>query len=327
VTITRPTLSLRPSPSKSYGARLLGVGAAQPRESIDAADIGARYGRSAEWIEARTGIQRLRRVADGGRLIDLALDAARDAIAAAGTSAIDVVICATCSTRPGHHPLSPRLQAELAPGAATFDLNAACAGFSYAISTADALIRAGSARRVLVVGADQLSDLIDPDDLGTGIIFGDGAGAAVLGAGSDDQTFIGPVVWGSDGDQAAVISFPEGDPFMRMAGQQVFRWAVAEMPAVALAACAKAGVEPAEIEVFVPHQANLRIIDAIAKKIGVEHAIISADVVVSGNTSAASIPIAMTRLLASGAARSGQLALLIGFGAGLSYAAQVIRLP
>ncbi|HSY15167.1 MAG TPA: beta-ketoacyl-ACP synthase 3 [Jatrophihabitantaceae bacterium] len=311
------------------GARLMGVGAAQPPMSLTGSELGERFGRTAEWIEARTGIQRLRRLRQHEPLIDLAADAASSALSSAGLAGdqLDLIIAATCSTRSGSAPLGPQLVKRLAPRAATFDLNAACSGFCYGVSIADSMIRAGSARHVLVVGAERMSGLIDPTDLGTGIIFGDGAGAAVLGPATDSGLAIGPVAWGSDGSQAGLIAFPDGDPFMRMAGQQVFRWAVDKIHQVAAVACQKAGVLPSDIQLFIPHQANLRIVDAMAKKLGMAHAIVSADIVISGNTSAASIPIALTRLIQSGRARTGDLALLVGFGAGLAYAAQVVRVP
>lgn len=310
------------------GARILGFGAAQPTDSTSGEQIGARYGRTAEWVEARTGIRSLRRLRSDERLIDLAEAAASDALASSGLTApeIDTVIAATCSV-PGEDPLLSReLVERIVPGAAYFDLNAACSGFCYAASTADSLIRSGAAKHVLLVGAEQMSSIIDPDDLGTGIIFGDGAGAAVFGPYTADRPAIGPVAWGSDGGQSELISFGD-ERYMRMQGQQVFRWAVDKIHHVALRACTMAGVTPSDIQVFVPHQANLRIGTAIATKLGLSGAVVSNDITVSGNTSAASIPIGLCRLVQSGAVRPGQLALLVGFGAGLTYAAQVIQLP
>lgn len=308
------------------GGRVRAVGAAQPASVHTGDDLGARVGRSAEWIETRTGIQELRYLAAEESILDLATHAAADALAGVD-EACDFVIAATCSNRDGQRPLAPQLADRLAPGAATLDLNSACSGFCNSVAVADSLIRSGSARRVLVVAAEHMTSLVDPADLGTSIIFGDGAGAAVIDAATDGRVHIGPVVWGSDGAQAELITIPSEDAYLSMAGQKVFRWAVDDMHAVAAAACANAGVALADIEVFVPHQANARIVDAMTRRLGIEHAVISRDVTVSGNTSAASIPIALTKLMRAGEARSGQLALLIGFGAGLSYAAQVIRLP
>lgn len=323
-----PSSLLASASPPNSGARLLGFGAAQPVASTTATELGARYGRSAEWIEARTGIRELRRLGTQEAIGDLALSAARDAIASSRVPVdqIDLVIAASCSNRAGSPTLSSIVARSLGSNAAQLDLNAACSGFCYGISTADALIRAGSARYVLLVAAEHMSDLIDPDDVGTGIIFGDGAGAAVLGPNPGEEPSIGPVAWGSDGSNSALIEFGS-DRYMRMQGRQVFRWAVECIHHVALEACAKAGVSPREIDVFVPHQANLRIGSAIAAKLGLSNAVVSEDIVVSGNTSAASIPIAVTRLTQAGRVRPGQLALLVGFGAGLAYAAQVVRLP
>jgi 3-oxoacyl-[acyl-carrier-protein] synthase-3 len=220
-----------------------------------------------------------------------------------------------------------RLAARIAPRAIAFDVNSACAGFCYALSTATSMITTGAARHVLVVGAEQMSSLIDPEDLGTSILFADGAGAVVVTASTDGRPGIGPAAWSSDGSQAELLEIPAGDRYLRMRGAQVFRWAVDQVHHVAAAACARAGVGLGEIDVFVPHQANLRIVESIARKLGLDHVAMSRDVVHSGNTSAASIPIGLANLRRTGEARSGQLALLAGFGAGLSIAAQVVRLP
>lgn len=309
------------------GSRFLGFGAAQPHTVTTSTQLGALFGRTAQWIESRTGIRELRRLVPGESVVDLAGKAAEDAIAAAGLSGadIDMIIAATCSNMDAGNLLSEQVARRLAPTAGLLDLNAACSGFCYATSLADSLIRTGDARHVLIIGAEAMSSMLDPADLGTGIIFGDGAGAAVLGP-ADRDGDIGPVSWGSDGSNAAMIEFDETQ-FMRMQGPQVFRWAVEKIHHVARAACTNAGVDPTEIDVFVPHQANLRIVSAMADRLGMTHAVVSDDVSRSGNTSAASIPIALTRMIQNGTARTGQLALLVGFGAGLAYAAQVVRLP
>ncbi|MEO8888302.1 MAG: beta-ketoacyl-ACP synthase 3 [Jatrophihabitantaceae bacterium] len=317
--------------STTIGGRILGVGAAQPAGSTSGAEVAARFGRTGEWIETRTGIRNLRLISGEERLIDLARTSTDAAILASGVAAdrIDLIIATSCTSRPGAEALGPQIAEYLGIGCPSFDLNAACSGFCYAVSTADSMIRTGSVQHVLIVSAEHMSDLIDPGDLGTAIIFGDGAGAAVVGPGVAGELGIGPVVWGSDGEQAPLIAFGDDDTdeFMRMQGRQVFRWAVESIPDIAVQACTRAGVLPADIEVFVPHQANLRIIDAVVRKVGLDHTVVATDIVESGNTSSASIPIALTRLRDSGAAKSGQLALLVGFGAGLAFAAQVVRLP
>lgn len=307
-------------------AALLGFGAAQPADYVSGAELGAPFGKSAEWIRARTGIERLRRVSLVEELAALGEAAATDALAAAGIAAtdVDLVLLATCSARPENW--STTALRRLAPRAAWMQMNAACSGFCYALQAADGFVRTGAARHVLIIAAEHMSGMLDADDLGTSIIFGDGVGAAVVGLSPDSRSGIGPTVSGSDGERGPVIEWVPGG-FLQMAGQEVFRWAVEKVPPLAREACRRAGVKLSDIEVFVPHQANLRIVDAVTRALDLRHAVVADDVTVSGNTSAASIPIAMTRLLESDRARGGQLALLVGFGAGLSYAAQVVTLP
>jgi 3-oxoacyl-[acyl-carrier-protein] synthase-3 len=322
-------LGLSPA-TRSSGARVIGTGSAQPAGVVSGAALATPFGKSAEWLLIRTGITELRRLGRGEDLLELAVRAGCAAVADAGVGAeaVDVLLVATCSgSAAGQTPLSTRLAARIAPRAAAFDVNSACAGFCYALSTATAMVATGAASTVLVVGAEQMSALVDPADLGTSILFGDGAGAAVVVATGDGQQGIGPTAWSSDGGQSELLVIPPGERHLRMNGRQVFRWAVEEVHRVARAACEQAGLTLADIDVFVPHQANLRIIDAIERQLGLEHAVTAADVAVSGNTSAASIPIALDRLRRSGRARSGQFALLAGFGAGLTIAAQVIALP
>jgi 3-oxoacyl-[acyl-carrier-protein] synthase-3 len=197
------------------------------------------------------------------------------------------------------------------------------------------LVRGGSAKYVLAIGVERLSDLTDRTDRSTAFIFADGAGAAVVGP-SDEQG-IGPVVWGSDGTQYELISQKESWqeaadttnwPHLRMDGNPVFRWAVYEMAKTAQQALDVAGVTPEQLDLFVPHQANMRITDAMHRALKLpEHVLVARDIERQGNTSAASIPLAITAMRDSGEAKSGDLALIIGFGAGLVYAAQVIRLP
>jgi 3-oxoacyl-[acyl-carrier-protein] synthase-3 len=326
MTLTAP-LPLRPA-TTARGGRLRGLGSARPAAVLTGDQLGARVGRTAEWIRTRTGITKLGVLGADESLAQLAIDAGRRALHAAGTAEEpDLVLVASCSNRDATRPLAPQVAAALAPRAAVLDVNAACSGFSYGVACADALIRNGSAQRVLLVAAEHMTGLVDPADVGTSIIFGDGAGAAVLDAASDDAVHIGPVAWGSDGAQSELIEIAERGGFMTMAGRQVFRWAVEQIHHVARRACELAGVELADIEVFVPHQANLRIVDAMADRLGLQRAVIARDVATSGNTSAASIPLALDTLLSAGRARGGQLALAVGFGAGLSYAAQVLRLP
>jgi 3-oxoacyl-[acyl-carrier-protein] synthase-3 len=221
--------------------------------------------------------------------------------------------------------------------AAAYDISAACAGYTYGIAQADALIRSGAASHVLVVGAEKLSELVEPTDRSISFLLGDGAGAAVVGP--SDTIGIGPTVWGSDGSKwdavgmnkplkAAFEDREGGYPTLRQDGQAVFRWAVWEMAKVAKEALEVSGVSVEELTAFVPHQANMRIIDEFAKQLGLpESVLIARDIETTGNTSAASIPLAMHRLLEEHPGASGGLALQIGFGAGLVFGAQVVTLP
>jgi 3-oxoacyl-[acyl-carrier-protein] synthase-3 len=215
----------------------------------------------------------------------------------------------------------------IAPGA--YDLNAACAGFCYALASASDAVRTGTATHVLVIGAEKLSQWIDWTDRSTAIIFADGAGAAVVGPVTDPGAGpgIGPVVWGSDGDMADKICIKDRNSLIFQEGQAVFRWATTALHPVARKACEKAGVDPGELAAFIPHQANLRIIEALARKLGAPQAKMADDIVTAGNTSSASIPLALSRMIERGELASGAPALLIGFGAGICYAAQVIILP
>ena len=218
-----------------------------------------------------------------------------------------------------------------APGA--FDLNAACAGFCYGLGTAADLVRGGSARHVLVIGAEKLSDWLDWTDRSTAIIFADGAGAAVVGPAADEASVgIGPVAWGSAGDMSETIRIDRRDA--TRCSRRARRSSAGpprKIAPVALQAIELAGLTPADIDVFVPHQANLRIIEAVAKRLRkaapARTCVVADDIVHSGNTSSASIPLALDHMRADGRLRSGDVVLLVGFGAGLSYAGQVVVCP
>lgn len=326
--VLSPLRSLRPA-AASGGARVVGLGSARPDRVVSADELVAPFGKDAAWLEARTGIVELRRLADGEPLECLAVTAGERALADAGDAGRDVgvVVVATCSVDPpDQEDFARRVAARLAPGAVSFVLNSACAGFCHALATARSLVTAGATRAVLVIGAEQMSRIVDPADLGTSILFADGAGAVVVAA-HGDVGALGPAASSSDGRFTGLLEIPAGKVALHMDGRQVFRWAVEEVHGVAARACALAGVATDDIDVFVPHQANLRIVDAITRKLGLARAVIATDVVRSGNTSAASIPLALDALRRERRTRTGQLALLVGFGAGLSIAGQVIRLP
>ncbi|WP_285751132.1 beta-ketoacyl-ACP synthase III [Lentzea sp. NBRC 105346] len=310
----------------------MGLGSYQPENVVSNHDLAARMDTSDEWIRERVGIVN-RRVADKDELlVDMAVTAGSKAIADAGLTPSDIgaVIVATC-TMPTPIPnaaaqVADRIGVKEAPA---FDLNAACAGFCYALGVASDMVRAGTAKHVLVIGAEKLSDWVDPDDRSTAIIFADAAGAAVVGP--SDEAHIGPVAWGSRGDLVEAITIKDRVSFVHQEGQSVFRWATTQIAPVALRAVELAGIEPSEVDVFVPHQANLRIVEAVAKRLHAKGArqdmVIARDIVESGNTSSASIPMALDHMRAAGEISSGDVVLLVGFGAGLSYAGQVVRCP
>ena len=323
----------------SKGSRILAYGAARGDLDVPNDDLVGPIDSSDEWIRQRTGIVTRTRASHDVLALDLATDAGREAIERAGIdpAQIDLVIVATIS----NVRQTPSISAVVADRvganpAAAYDANAACAGFSYAVAQADALIRAGAAHYALVIGAEKLSDIVDPTDRSISFLLGDGAGAVVMGP--SDEVGIGPVVWGSDGSKAdsvgmnaTLIEYRDGEaawPTLRQEGQTVFRWAVWEMAKAARRAIEAAGVAPEDIAAFVPHQANMRIIDELAKQLKLpEHVVIGRDIATTGNTSAASIPLATHRLLEEHSELSGGLCLQIGFGAGLVYSGQVVRLP
>ena len=311
--------------------RLLGVGGYLPSRVLTNAELETMVDTSDEWIRERTGILTRHIASDDETVATMAVEAGAKALAASGVDAadVDLVLSATCSMPfavPGAAATIADSLGIPAPGAC--DVNAGCASFTYALSWAADAIRAGSARRVLVTGSERISPHIDYTDRSVCIIFGDGAGAAVVAA--DERGGVGPVIWGSDGAQAAAIRAVKQDAghhFLQMDGTAVFRWATSQMVDVARRACAAAGVTPDQLAAFVPHQANLRIIDSLARSLRIADDKVARTVADTGNTSAASVPLALTRLVEEGRAPSGEPALLIAFGAGLTYAAQVVNLP
>ncbi len=322
------------------GSRLLGVGIYRPARVVDNEEICATLESTPEWIESRSGIRSRRFAAPDETLATMAATAGGKALSHAGIDPADLgcVVLATMS----HVTQTPSLASKVADQvgaitAAAFDVSAACAGFCHALAVASDMVLAGTARYVLVVGAERMSDIIDPHDRGTAFLFGDGAGAVVVGP--SDTPGIGAVAWGSDGSGHELIAHDHsylewrdnpGTPWptMRMAGPQVYRWASYQMAPVARQALTSAGVEPEDLAAFIPHQANVRIIDLLCRALKLPDTVaVGRSIVTDGNTSAASIPLAMADLLTSGRANPGELALLIGFGAGLTYAAQVVQLP
>ncbi len=330
--------SLKQAEGPKY-TRILSFGAARGDLVVPNDDLVEAIDSSDEWIRQRTGIVTRKRASKGVDAVDLAETASREAIEKAGITAdqIGAVLVSTISnvavTPSMSALLADRIGASPAPA---YDISAACAGYTYAIAQADALIRAGAAKYVLVVGAEKLSQFVSPTDRSISFLLGDGAGAAVVGAA--DEPGISASVWGSDGSKwdavgmsGTIEQYLDGDipwPTMRQDGQTVFRWAVWEMAKVGAQALEAAGVTVDDLAAFIPHQANMRIIDELAKQLKLPESVkIGRDIETTGNTSAASIPLATHRLLEENPELSGGLALQIGFGAGLVYGAQVVRLP
>ena len=334
--MTTPTLQ------QSHGVeftRIYSYGAARGDLVVPNSELIEPINSSDEWIQQRTGIITRTRASDGVLAVDLATDAAREAIEKSGVNPelIDLVIIATIS----NVRQTPSMAAVVADRvganpAAAYDQNAACAGFTYGVTQADALIRSGAAHYALVIGAEKLSDLVDPTDRSISFLLADGAGAVVIGP--SDTPGIAAPVWGSDGSKAdavgmnaTLVDFKNGDaewPTLRQEGQTVFRWAVWDMAKVANRALEVAGITADDLAAFIPHQANMRIVDEFAKQLKLpESVMIARDIATTGNTSAASIPLATHRLLEEHPELSGGLALQIGFGAGLVFGAQVVVLP
>jgi 3-oxoacyl-[acyl-carrier-protein] synthase-3 len=313
------------------GSRIISVGHYQPSRVLTNDDLAQMVETNDAWIRDRVGIE-TRRIAAGEETVaDMASAAAEKALAGSGLTAadIDLVAVATCSSVDRCPNVATRVAHKLgiqAPGA--YDLNTACSGFSYALGTVDHAIRAGAARHAIVIGAEKLSDFTDWTDRSTCIIFGDGAGAAVVtGVGDNEAPGIGPVVWGSAPERGDAVRIEGWRAYIQQEGQAVFRWATTALAPIALQACERAGVDPSEIAAFVAHQANARIIDGIARRLNLPHAIIAKDIVESGNTSAASVPLALSKLVERREVPSGAPVLLFGFGGGLTYAGQVVRCP
>lgn len=319
-------------------ARILSVGAAVPSRVLDNEQMVQFIDSSDEWIRQRTGIRERRWIAEDESLESLCLAAARQAIERAGLAASDIdgLLLATVS----HYHQTPALAPQLATAlgmvdAVAYDISAACAGFCYGLAQAEALVRAGQARHVLVIGAETLSRMTDVTDRGTAFLFADGAGAVVVGPSQTNG--IGPVVWGSDGAQAGAIwqtanwedAVAQSTwPSLGMDGRAVFKWATGFIAQAASKCLEESGITPDQLDVFIPHQANNRITDTLLRYLKLPESVVVARTIQGyGNNSAASVPIAMDALLSSGEAKSGQTALLIGFGAGLVYAGQVVTLP
>lgn len=341
------------SPTPSTGSRIVSIGAFRGENLVTNDDIAGPIDSSDEWISQRTGIKTRARANAETTVLDMAVAAGRDALDKAGLTGadIDIVLVSTVTHFHQTPALAPMVATALgAAPAPAYDISAACAGYCYGIGQADAFVRSGLAKHVLVVGVEKMSDFIDPTDRSISFLLGDGAGAAVVSA--SDTIGISPTVWGSDGAQSTTIyqtrswldyrqeelgessdTPSENDtgmisPTLRQEGPSVFKWVITTIPDIARRAVEAAGLTMDDIDVFIPHQANMRITEQLVKLLKLpESVVIARDIADTGNTSAASIPLATERLQRDGEVKSGDVALQIGFGAGLVYAAQVVILP
>lgn len=314
------------------GSRIAAVGHYQPARVLTNADLEAMVDTSDAWIRQRTGIVTRRLADESESVTDMASAAAEKALAASGLEPTDIglVVVATCSAIDRSPSTAAQVAARLGiPSPVSYDLNNACAGFCTALAGADHAIRAGAARNALVVGAEKMSDLTDWSDRSTSILLGDGAGAAVVSETDLQDGTIGPVAWGSDPTRVQAVRLTGSwQPRFVQEGQAVFRWATQELPAMAREACERAGIAVSDLAGVVTHQANLRIIEAMTRQLGLkEDTVIARDVVHSGNTSAASVPLALSKLVEEGTLPTGSPVLLFAFGGGLSWAGQVVGTP
>ncbi|MGW2663672.1 beta-ketoacyl-ACP synthase III [Nocardia tengchongensis] len=320
-------------------ARILGLGTFRPVRTVSNSVLGESLNLSPEWIESRTGIAGRRRADDSETVVDMGIRAARQAIERAGIDPadIDCVIGATISFTDQTPSAAVRIAAELdLSRPAAFDISAACAGFTYALDLARCMIAGGTARHVLVVGVERMSDLVDPTDPNTAILFSDGAGAVVVGPARTPG--IGPIVWGADGRKADLVAQNSSwtdfrdhggpQPYLRMSGQDLFMWVIEQIPAFAYRALELSGLTVADLDAFIPHQANARMTECLCRALELpDQVVVADDIRHQGNASGASIPLAMAGLLEEHPRLHGGTALLVGFGAGLAFGAQVVQLP
>ncbi|MEA5154091.1 beta-ketoacyl-ACP synthase III [Raineyella sp.] len=331
-----PRHPIKASEGSPY-SRIYGMSGYTPSRIVTNEEVCTWIESSDEWIRTRSGIS-TRHWATGEETVEyMSVEAAKLAIERSGVPVeeIGAIVVSTVGWFTQTPSLACVIAGDLGSKAAAYDISAACAGFSYAIAQGDALVRSGAAKYVLAIGVERLSDLTDKSDRSTAFIFGDGAGAAVIGP--SDEPGIGPVVWGSDAEQGHLIqqvphwpqAVDEGKrPVLVMDGNPVFKWAAFTVCHYAEQALAAAGLAPEELDVFVPHQANDRITQAMVRTLKLpESVLVSHNIANTGNASAASIPMAIEALYQDGRVHSGETCLIIGFGAGLVYSGQVIVLP
>lgn len=350
--MTAPTRIAPPAPAEQSNVSYLGIGVYRPRRVVPNSEIVDKIESSDEWIKTRSGIESRHFAESDETILEMSAQSAARAIKAAkiDPELIDCVIVATNTRLELGPSMAPQVAKALGrTGIPAFDITAGCSGFTTASAVATDLIRSGTVKYAVVVGVERLSDLISPEDRTCAFIFADGAGAAVLGP--SDEVGISQVSWGADGDYSTAIyqdkdfgtyfdevhafrddtagttEAPER-PFLRMEGRKVFRWAATALLPACQEALKLAGLTAADIDVFVPHQANLRITQVLIKALELrDDCVVAEDIVTTGNTSAASIPLAIEELLRTGKAKPGQTALVMAFGSGLAYAGHVITLP
>lgn len=316
-------------------SRLIGTGSFLPGNPVSNADLAGRgIDTNDDWIVTRTGIRSRHLAAPGVTSSELGLEAARRALDMAGVDAadLDLIIVATSTPDFIFPSTACLIQGKLGnKGATAFDVQAVCAGFAYALGIADKFIASGSHKKALVIGAEVFSRILDWQDRGTCVLFGDGAGAIVLEA--SDQPGILATALHADGSQSGILNVPgqicggqvTGDPFLRMDGQAVFKFAVRVLSEVAEEVCAAAGLSTAEVDWLIPHQANIRIIEATGKKLGVDRGRVIVTVDRHGNTSAASVPLALDEAVRDGRIRRGQKVLVEGVGGGFTWGAALFE--
>ncbi len=323
-----------------HHAAITGWGMSVPEKILTNTDLERMVETNDEWIVSRTGIRERHIVGAGDSTTSLGAAAARQALAQAGLSAeeLDLIVVATCTPDQFLVSQACLIQAEIGGNAGAFDLGAACSGFVYALSTASQFIQAGTYERVLVIGVDTLTRFVDYSDRSTCILFGDGAGAVVIERSTEERGLLSTVLgadgagyshlyipgWGGYVPETAGI-FPEYRPYLQMNGNEVFRFAVRVMGDAAAEAVSKAGLTFADINMMIPHQANVRIIDAAARRLDLDREKVWVNLDRYGNTSAASIPIALCEAQASGRLHDGDNVVFVAFGGGLAWAAGVVR--
>lgn len=316
-------------------SRVIGTGSHLPGEPVSNADLAARgIDTNDEWIVTRTGIRSRYLAPAGTTSSELGLLAAQRALEMAGITAdsLDLIIVATSTPDFIFPSTACLIQGKLGnKGAAAFDVQAVCSGFAYAMSIADKFIRSGSHQRALVIGAEVFSRILDWQDRGTCVLFGDGAGAVILEA--SEKPGILATALHADGSQSGILNVPgqvcggqvTGDPFLRMDGQAVFKFAVRVLADVAEEVCAQAGIASGDVDWLIPHQANIRIIEATGKKLGVDREKVIVSVDRHGNTSAASVPLALDEAVRDGRIQRGQKVLVEGVGGGFTWGAALFE--